>query len=525
MAKVDFSNLEAFKDELWICGRCGDCSLADKTVASNRGVYHPCAVKNVLGFEAYSARGRTMIMNDLLDGELEVNQDVVDWAYTCTTCKSCQETCAATADGIRIPDMMEALRKDLFANGFTVDKHETIEDSILNQFNPYKEDHSQRTLVFGDRVFPEAADVVYFAGCTGVYREKEIVTTTVQLLDKIGANFTVLPDERCCGSVLLRIGRVKSFEKLTKHNIEAIKRTGAKTLVTACAGCYRTWKVDVPKEGFEYDFEILHITEYLDRVIQEGNVTFVSSENLKVTYHDPCHLGRHAEVYEAPRRVIESVENVTLIEMETNRRYAHCCGSGGGVKGTYGELADEMAADRIREAEATQADVLITACPFCHRGLRDGARLIDSNIRILDIPAFLLNAELGSVKSGPEGHPMKPIFMDYLAAHPKIFEGLKSGAVIDYEIDGDRFHVRVVGKSEIKVFPHRAENPDVELTFSPRAVETLVTFSSEDKYAEKFGYFFKKPTDEEWIRFNLRLNIVKLLMKGYRKFAQKAGLI
>jgi hypothetical protein len=195
------------------------------------------------------------------------------------------------------------------------------------------------------------------------------------------------------------------------------------------------------------------------------------------------------------------------------------------VKGTYGELANQMAANRIKEAEETNADALITSCPFCLRGLRDGAKLIGSKMRILDLSAFLLDAEVGAVKSRVEEHPMKPIFMEYLSAHPKIFEGLKSGAVIDYEIEGHRFHVEVIGKSKIAVHPKRAENPDVELTFSSKAVQTLVTFPSEDEYAAKFGYFFKHPTDDEWIRFNLRLNIVKLLMKGYRKFAQKAGLI
>jgi hypothetical protein len=115
--------------------------------------------------------------------------------------------------------------------------------------------------------------------------------------------------------------------------------------------------------------------------------------------------------------------------------------------------------------------------------------------------------------------------MEYLRKHPLIFDGLKKDAVIDYEISGDRFHVLVLDKGAIEVNPVRAENPDVELTFSEDAVRVLTSFSSEDEYAAQFGLFFKEPTDDRWIRFNLRRNIVKLLMKGYRKFAQKAGLI
>ncbi|MCK4566550.1 MAG: (Fe-S)-binding protein, partial [Candidatus Thorarchaeota archaeon] len=269
---LKFENLSKYEDEMWLCARCGDCSLADKTVASNRDVFMPCAIKNVLGFEAYSARGRIMIMNDLLNGRIPLSNDIADWAFTCTTCKSCMETCAATADGINLPDMVEALRRDLVQNNFGMPKHKVIEDSINELGNPYKEPSDKRLELFGNRKWSETAQVVYFVGCTSAYREKEIARTTVELFDKVGIDFTILPDEQCCGSVLLRLGRTKSFEQITKANIEQMKASGAKTIVTACAGCFRTWKVDVPKEGYKYDFEVLHVTEFLDRMIQEGKI-------------------------------------------------------------------------------------------------------------------------------------------------------------------------------------------------------------------------------------------------------------
>ncbi|MFW9848206.1 MAG: heterodisulfide reductase-related iron-sulfur binding cluster [Candidatus Thorarchaeota archaeon] len=526
MSKLEFSHLSKYTEDLFLCARCGDCSLADKTVASNRDVFHPCAVKNVLGFEAYTARGRIMIMNDLINGELSLGEDVVDWAYTCTTCRNCQETCTATAEGIHLPEMMEALRRDLFERGYTMDKHKVIEESIRNENNPYNELASSRLDLFGERDWPEKAEVVYFVGCTGSYRDKQIALDTVKLLDKMHVDFTLISDEKCCGSVLLRLGHTDAFVGLTKDNIESIKETGAKTLVTACAGCFRTWKVDVPAENLDYQFEVLHITEYLDRLVRNDKIAFKAPKPMKVTYHDPCHLGRHAEVYEAPRRVIEAVENIELVEMETNKRYAHCCGSGGGVKSSYGDLADEISADRIEEALETGAEMLITACPFCHRGLEDGAKYSGRDLPVLDLPSFLLPYVKDSKKKKEsKDNPLKRQFMDYLAEHPLIFEGLKKEAVIDYEIGKERFHVEVVGKNKIEVRPIRAENPDVVLTFSSKAVEKLTTFASEDDYAAQFGLFFKEPTDDEWIRFDLRRNIVKLLMKGYRKFAQKAGLI
>ncbi|MHA2022373.1 MAG: heterodisulfide reductase-related iron-sulfur binding cluster, partial [Candidatus Thorarchaeota archaeon] len=195
-------------------------------------------------------------------------------------------------------------------------------------------------------------------------------------------------------------------------------------------------------------------------------------------------------------------------------------------KSSFGELANDVAGNRIKEAEETKAEILVTACPFCHRGLVDGAKHIESDLPVLDLPEFLLPFAIeAKKKKASDENPLKRKFMDYLAAHPRIFDGLKKGAVIDYDLEGDRFHVLVTGKSQITVNSVRAENPDVELMFAPKAVEKLITFDKEDEYAARFGLFFKEPTDDEWIKFVLRLNIVKLLMKGYRKFATKAGLI
>ncbi len=523
---MEFRHLSRFSDDLWLCARCGDCSLADKIVASNRDVFHPCAVKNVLGFETYASRGRVMVMNDLLQGELDIDDSVIDWAYSCTTCKNCQETCTATADGIRLPDMIEALRRDLFESGHSLEKHNAIESSIKTENNPYNEPASMRKDLFDDRVWPETAEYVYFVGCTSSYREKQIAQDTVALLDKIGIDYTILPEEKCCGSVLLRLGHTDAFVGITNDNIDAIKKTGARAVITACAGCFRTMKIDTAEQNIELPFKLLHVTEFLDNLVRDGKVSFESPKRLVVTYHDPCHLGRHAEVYEAPRRVIQAVGNVELVEMMTNRRYAHCCGSGGGLKGTFGDLANQISADRITEATETGAEVLLTACPFCHKGLGDGLPLVETGLTVQDLPSFLLPFIKESKKPRQEEkNPLKERFMRYLVDHPLIFDGLKRDALIDYIIGDDRFHVLVLGKGRIEVNPIRGENPDVELTFSPKAVERLISQKSEDEYAAQFGLFFKEPTDEEWIKFNLRRNIVKLLMKGYRRFAQKAGLI
>jgi hypothetical protein len=212
--------------------------------------------------------------------------------------------------------------------------------------------------------------------------------------------------------------------------------------------------------------------------------------------------------------------------METNKRYAHCCGSGGRVNGSFGELANDVAGNRVLEAERTGVKGLITAYPFCHKGFEDGAELIESHLPIIDLKEFLLPFVRGaSKKKSVADNPLKTRFMEYLKRHPLIFEGLKKSVIIDYNLEADRFHVLVVDKNEISVNPVRAENQNVELMFSSKAVEKLITFKSEDEYAARFGLFFREPTDEEWVKFVLGLNIVKLRTKGYRRFTQKAGLI
>lgn len=214
--------------------------------------------------------------------------------------------------------------------------------------------------------------MLYFRGCTAREKQPSIQDATEKLLNLAGVDYHILEDESCCGSVLLRTGFLKDAEELIKKNSEVFKD---KTVLTSCAGCYKTLK-----EDYE-NIDVMHVSQLLRQLIAEGRLDF-SKKDFNVTYHDSCHLGRHMEIFDDPRSVIESVADI--VEMENNRENSLCCGAGGGVKSAYPEIADELAKSRIGQAKDTGCEILITACPFCKLNLEN------DDLEVLDLTEFLV---------------------------------------------------------------------------------------------------------------------------------------
>ncbi|MCR5026574.1 MAG: (Fe-S)-binding protein [Methanobrevibacter sp.] len=220
--------------------------------------------------------------------------------------------------------------------------------------------------------------MIYFRGCTAREKETSIADATEKLLKLAGVDYKILEDEKCCGSVLMRTGFVEEAQEQIEKNTEALS---GDTILTSCAGCYKTLKQDY--EGLE----VIHISQFLNQLIEEKKLNF-NKKDLNVTYHDSCHLGRHCEVFDEPREVISSVAN--LVEMENNLENSLCCGAGGGVKSAYPEVANQMATSRINQAKDTGCDILLTSCPFCKLNLKN------DDLEVLDITEFLM--EYGVIK-------------------------------------------------------------------------------------------------------------------------------
>lgn len=232
--------------------------------------------------------------------------------------------------------------------------------------------------------------IVYFPGCMVTYRAKDIATSTIELLKRGGVEFELMgEDEWCCGSVMLRTGNADVADELREHNVEAFKNHEADLVITSCSGCFKTIKQDYEKMTGSLDFEVKHVLEILKELIEKGKLKFPETK-LKVTYHDPCHLGRHSGMYDIPRDILNSIPGLDFVEMPRNRENARCCGAGGGVRAGYKELSDKMADTRIKEAGEIGAEVLTSACPFCTFALREAAERNGLNIRVLDLPELLV---------------------------------------------------------------------------------------------------------------------------------------
>jgi heterodisulfide reductase subunit D len=203
---------------------------------------------------------------------------------------------------------------------------------------------------------------------------------------------TLSPEEWCCGSPALRVGKRELFAEIAKHNSEAIKKAGIKRIVTSCAGCYRTLKIDYPEFVGKLPVEIVHTSELLANLIKDGRLKLKGVISETVTYHDPCHLGRHCGVYEPPRDVLKSIQGITYVELPRNRQSAWCCGAGGGVKSGYPDFALWTAKDRLKEVEVAGAKALVSTCPFCATNFKDTIKDTTSKLKFYDLTELVLKA-------------------------------------------------------------------------------------------------------------------------------------
>jgi Fe-S oxidoreductase len=279
-----------------------------------------------------------------------------------------------------IIDIIEELRQEAVETLGPLPAHEKFANRIEAVHNPYGAPHHNRSLadIHG---LPHHASIVYFIGCTSNYRETEIRDATISLLKKADVDFTVV-DEYCCGSPLLRTGQTALVEDLAQHNRSMIQAAGAMRVVTSCAGCYRTLVKDYKKLELDLEIEVVHISQLLLELIEEGRLKIKDETHQSLlTYHDPCHLGRHMNEYESPREILCNLP-VELVEMELTKENAWCCGSGGGCKAAYSDWSLQTATKRIEHARATDASTLVSSCPFCKRAFTD---VEDSSLEILDL--------------------------------------------------------------------------------------------------------------------------------------------
>jgi len=367
------SGLEEFKDELETCfgTSCGFCE---------RG----CPVYQTLKIKTLCMRGRNRTMLGLIQGRFEVTPAVVQAAFECTLCGNCDRWCA-----LKNTEHTRAFREYLLEHGVEpMKEHSSIVASIRNYGNPWFQPRSARARWAKGLNIPKASsgqqEVLFFAGCTSAVNKplNKGLVAGAKLLQKAGIRFATLgQDEPCCGSTLLRVGQKAAFEELVEGNVKRFDELGISRIVTACPGCYTTLKRSLEDRGSK--IQVLHLSQEIAQQIRTGRLELRKGRE-KVTYHDPCHLGRLGGVFEEPREIVKAVAE--LVEMPNNRYESRCCGAGAGLQSAFPKLSKDLAAKRVAEAKATGAAAIVTSCPFCETQLRTvpGTRVYDLFELIMD---------------------------------------------------------------------------------------------------------------------------------------------
>ncbi len=420
--------LEDYRPDMERCTRCSYCKWIPFAKVKSWRFAKGCPSISYNNFQNYSSCGRLATALSLLEGRSSYTDRALDITYKCVTCGSCDVACKVCRYNMEPLETMRELRFRLVEDGQLLPQHMLYIDNLRKEDNMMLKPRAER----GDwaegldvkRIMAEPAEVLFHAGCRFSYDEefRDKARSIVNLMKNAGIDIGIMgKDESCCGGRAYDMGYKGEFAKFAENAIEAWKSAGVKTVVTSCADCYHTFSRLYPLLGGH--FQVYHTTQFLERLIKEGKIKFNKTLPMRVTYHDPCHLGRQGEpyvpwdgietkifgqivvhdpkkpryngahgVYDPPREVLKSIPGLQLVEMERIREYAWCCGAGGGVKEAYSEFSSWTAKERIEEAKSTGAEALVSACPWCERNFLDEIRANGHKMKVYDVTELVLQA-------------------------------------------------------------------------------------------------------------------------------------
>jgi len=382
MALADYK----YGDIIHRCFRCGYCKYPTSWIDLNS-----CPAYARFRLESYSTGGRLWLIRAWLNNELDWTEHLAEIVYSCATCKNCVEQCPLGFN-IDIVNMIIAARSEMVERGSVPLAVKNFLDNIQRQGNPYGNARIKRgewIKETGIRQY-DGQEFLYYIGCVGSYdtRAKETAKTLGEVLGKAGVSFGVLGnEENCDGNEVMKLGEEGLFQSLAEQNIRQFRDLGVSKIVTLSPHSYNAIKNNYP--GFNSSFDVFHYTQLLRNLIKDGRVDVSGGFNAKVTYHDPCFLGRWNNEYDTPRQVLNVIPGIELVEMERTRTGALCCGGGGGNFYTdfLSGSEDSPARIRIREAHTTGASVVAVACPNCMTMLEDAVKAegLEERLKIMDI--------------------------------------------------------------------------------------------------------------------------------------------
>jgi Fe-S oxidoreductase len=373
------------------CFRCGYCKFTADYSDFN------CPSYRKFFFESYSPGGRMWLIRAWLNGEIENSERFQEILFSCATCANCVEHCVFTFSDDLV-NIFIAAREEMVNNGIIPPPVRDYLKNINTSGNPYKEPANERGKWADTTSIPayDGHEYLFYIGCVGSYdeRAKKISRAVGDLLSKAGVPFGILGNrEHCDGNEVRTLGEIGLFQFLAEQNIALFKGSGVKKIITLDPHSFNAFKNDYPGLGGE--FEVYHYAQILAPLIKSKKLPLKDYE-AKITFHDPCYLGRHNGEYDAPRKILESIPAVNLIEMDQSRENAFCCGGGGGNFFTdiLGGGDDSPNRIRIRQALDCGAQIIAVACPQCAKMLEDAikAEQVEHQIEVLDLAEIVTRA-------------------------------------------------------------------------------------------------------------------------------------
>ena len=312
--------------------------------------------------------------------------------WLCTTCGRCPQQCPRDVQQIESGIALRRIATEYGVFPKSVTPVRTIRGSLVGEGNPLSEERAKRggwAEGLSVKTFTEGMDILYFPGCYPSYdpRLKNVARATANILNRAGVDFGILgAKENCCGESIRKTGDEEVFKSLAKENIKTFIDNGVKKILVSSPHCYHTFKNEYPE--FMVNFDVVHITQYLFELIDKGKLELKKEYGKKITYHDPCYLGRHNGIYDEPREVLKRVPGLELNEISESREDSLCCGGGGGriwMETPKGERFSDL---RLEQAIEVGAEVLVTACPYCITNFEDSRLTLEDSeaTEIKDIP-------------------------------------------------------------------------------------------------------------------------------------------
>ncbi len=369
------SLLEEFRDKL---SSCTDCRACDNV----------CSFYLATNDDSVGAWSRVKAARAVVTGEKDLGS-VLRELYLCTCCGTCEQACPV---GVPIPDIVRALRGVAVRRGLAPEPIVKMCRAIAERGSMTGGGREFWSAWIPSGVeFPKEAEALYLVGCVVAFRLHEVARSTVEVLRSGGVDFTVMgEEERCCGLLLFDHGFFEEAKAAAETNLSRIEEMRPNTVLTACAACYWTYRRAYPRIYREPGFKVMHVAEALAELIDEGKLKFKRRVEERMAFFDPCHLTKAFSLYDAPRKVVESIPGIELVELPRSKAEAPCCGAPDGVRLVSKEASLSVAEMIVREALSVGASRIITACPLCMYQLSAIAE--KHGLRVTDLPLLVREA-------------------------------------------------------------------------------------------------------------------------------------